>query len=465
MNLSRRSRSAFTLIELLVVIAIIAILIGLLLPAVQKVREAAARTQCINNNKQLGLAVHNYASAYQNALPALTADLLKTKYGAYNGGIYVTLLPFLEQEVMFNNGCLLLPNSTWCAPIPPNTILPMSYSAPGTAGAPVYNQNLKVYVCPADNTVTAGYANNQNVTLIAGTNPTPPPYYYPWAACSYAANYQVFGGVNGFSSPPIPGFPSPGGNSAGPSFNIGNIPDGTTNTVFFGEVFSACTTTAGSVWAYPGIYYYSGTNYGGNGTVTPPLNTAAGPLQGVYPPIGTNGMADAPTQLIPQSRLWMPTFANNNPNAGWVAGAGGQTGYTVQNGKKTTPSGYNGSIFLNNTNPGDPQIPQAWVLTANGDPANNMAPFQITANSRAAASSTGVDSGWNVTSGLYWDAPPQSGIIQSQCDKARLQSFHTAAVVVCMGDGSTRVVNTSINQATWYSAISPADGIPLGSDW
>jgi prepilin-type N-terminal cleavage/methylation domain-containing protein len=464
MNLSRRSRSAFTLIELLVVIAIIAILIGLLLPAVQKVREAAARTQCVNNNKQLGLAVHNYASAYQNALPALTADLAKTKYGAYNGGLFVTLLPFLEQEVLFNNGCLLLPQSTWCAPIPPNTILPMGYTAPGTAGAPVYNQNLKVYVCPADNTVTNGYGNNQNVTNITGT--TVPPYYYPWAACSYAANYQVFGGVNGFSAPPIPGFPSPGGNSAGASFNIGNIPDGTTNTVFFGEVFSACTTTAGSVWAYPGIYYYTSSAYGGTGVVNPPLNTVStNPLFGVYPPIGANGMADAPAQLIPQSRLWMPVFANNNPNAGWVTGAGGQTGYSVKKGKKTIPDGYNGSIFLNNANAGDAAIGARFVLTVNGDPANQNFPFQITANSRAAQSSTTVDSGWNVTQGLYYDAPPQSGIIQSQCDKSRLQSFHTAAVVVCMGDGSTRVVNTSIGQGTWYAAISPADGNPLGSDW
>src|SRR5918997_2209339 len=105
----KRSRSGFTLIELLVVIAIIAVLIGLLLPAVQAAREAARRAQCVNNMKQIGLAVHNYIDANGTFPSQVGAEPIQASgvpsWGAaqdYRTSWLVQSLPYMEQGPLFN---------------------------------------------------------------------------------------------------------------------------------------------------------------------------------------------------------------------------------------------------------------------------------------------------------------------------------------------------------------------------
>jgi prepilin-type N-terminal cleavage/methylation domain-containing protein len=211
-------RRGFTLIELLVVIAIIAVLIGLLLPAVQKVREAAARAKSQNNLKQMALAVHNFNDAYQGKLPALT-DIGN---GAPNGwgynSLFFNILPYIEQDNVYR----VFQKAT-----------PVTYAR--STGNPLGAARtiIPTLLSPADSTASNGTTMTiATLPAVAGA-PTQPPTAISnaeFATTSYAANGLVF------------------------KSNTGGLPrtfqDGTSNTIMFAERYQVCTQAGSNPQVY-----------------------------------------------------------------------------------------------------------------------------------------------------------------------------------------------------------------------
>jgi prepilin-type N-terminal cleavage/methylation domain-containing protein len=303
-HVHKRINRGFTLIELLVVIAIIAILIGLLLPAVQKVREAAARIQCENNLHQLGIAIHNYHSSNSLVPPAWTPDLGAGTYGSGYGStgstigtIHFVLLPYIEQDNLYN----------------------LSGGIAATVG--VRDRQVKTYLCPSDP------SNNPNVQRSG------------FASTSYAANLMVF-------------------DPRGPGNIVNSMPDGTSNTIIFTERFKKCASATPLVgapnsetdpaWAWhPNAAYDNTTNPTLSATIsgwdTPVIGWydysalngvfpqgAAGPSTPFDPSFnGQNGATGQTFQINPGAGLCDPRIAQSGHTGGIVVGLGDGSVRTV----------------------------------------------------------------------------------------------------------------------------------------
>jgi prepilin-type N-terminal cleavage/methylation domain-containing protein len=234
----RRQSDGFTLIELLVVIAIIAVLIGLLLPAVQKVREAANRMTCSNNLKQMGLAIHMYTEMTGTVPQIWVQDRANPRTTA---SMFYFILPYLEQQAIFDSGSSLT-----------NPLVPKSLKYAGYAAN---DKLIKTYLCPSDPTNSSNlddrgesyvpnYTGSQFTNIVTGAVGV--------TGFCYAGNVLVFDpnlleDVNADSTAPT---------GRARATLASAIPDGLSNTIILAHRYKVCSssvygTTRNPWWGNP----------------------------------------------------------------------------------------------------------------------------------------------------------------------------------------------------------------------
>ncbi len=303
----------FTLIELLVVIAIIAILIGLLLPAVQKVREAAARAQCQNNLKQMTLATVNCADTHQGLVPGTGSyPIMSPSSGNGEGGVFFHILPFIEQQNIYN---LAYVANTTAANDPtgwdPNAPAYTPYAFWGFPNMPV---NIKSYQCPSDPTLGMGAQSWTSPV----SNPSP-------------------AGVPGYSNGPS----SYGSNELAMKFTWGGganrfpatFTDGTSQTMFFMDKPNVCNAwwfdNGGTLFSFYETGWAPAPGAGWYFVVTPSLAQFNGgcPSNFSHTPISfhTGGievsMGDGSVRLVANGVSLNTWMAAISPNYGDILGS------------------------------------------------------------------------------------------------------------------------------------------------
>jgi prepilin-type N-terminal cleavage/methylation domain-containing protein len=473
------SRKGFTLIELLVVMAIIGVLIGLLLPAVQKVREAAFRTQCHNNLHQMGLALHNMNSTYGKLPPLLGAfptgvpDGNQSVQGSFQvvrpvASPFFYMLPFIEQQDLYTEASGLDPTSTvptfdqgivtpqhipFSDGTDPSGTVPNRYQTGPWPfnGAKVNNvvsrlpaAPIKVYQCPSDPTLSgdgtdaSGPLTSNNppnaVQSSAGTINFP-----TWGQCSYAVNGFAFG------KPDSHGFltlqSSPGGQvPVGHSYNTSRkldasgFPDGTSNTILLTEKVANCGAYGGNRWDN---WYYPTT-----------ADLAVGPA--FFGPTVKPGSArpGAPANEL----YWFNTKGQTGLPPGDVA----DPAYSFF---------YYPAVMLqystdNGTTWDNPFGGPAGQVTTSGSLNGYRQLYPITSTAVIFQSRP-----TNPGSSTY----PSMTNDHTSCHPVYASTGHFGAINVLLADGSVRTVAAEMTPYTWFAAMTPDGGLngndPLGSDW